>query len=277
MISKAVKVYDLEKAIDEKEWDCVPDYKAADERMYQVALKYRTYEKTDTVGEGSIVTAKLTSGIRKFNRTVRINVGLGLFDRDFEAEIIGKSCGVEYAVVRADEQVHYIVTEAERLVVPEVTDEMSAAEGIEGVKSAKQLYACFCAESLKKSVQDKVFLFMDEYFGTCEFVLSTEELTTLQRRELERCRSVAKGMGLIFDEMTGEQLQGAVGCSSIAEFKKMVDRLDVRLLQGASILCFLDGLDTEEVDVMQANELYYRLFDRVTDMATSRCMAEAGM
>ena len=277
MISKAVMVYDLEKAIDGKEWECVPDYKAADERMYQVALKYRTYEGTDTVGEGGIVTAKLISGVKKFNRTVRINVGLGLFDRDFEAELIGKSRGAEYVFMRGNEPVQYVVTKAERLIVPKVTDEMAAAEDIEGVTTAKQLYSFFCVESLRKSVQDRVFPFMDEYLGMCEFVLSEEELAMLQRHELDRCRSVAKSMGLVFDEMTGEQLQGAVGCSSIEEFKEMVNGLEARLLQGASVLCVMDGLDTDRVDVMQANELYYRLFDRVTDMVTDRCMAEAGM
>ena len=118
MKSKILNDYDLQKAIDEWHWKSSVDEGAVQENIYQVGLKFKSYQPQEDVWEGDIVTVRMSGGTKKFNRTAKIRVGNNLFDKTLESAIVGKKVGEEYACSHPTGEIRYTVLDSSRLIVP---------------------------------------------------------------------------------------------------------------------------------------------------------------
>ena len=116
--SKILNDYDLQKAIDEWHWKSSVDEGAVQENIYQVGLKFKSYQPQEDVWEGDIVTVRMSGGTKKFNRTAKIRVGNNLFDKTLESAIVGKKVGEEYACSHPTGEIRYTVLDSSRLIVP---------------------------------------------------------------------------------------------------------------------------------------------------------------
>lgn len=273
MKSTMLKSYDLQKAIDEWIWKSEVNEGAVQEDIYQVCLKYKTYQTQSDVWAEDIVSVKLSSQMKKFNRIVKIRVGSKLFDVSLEQELIGKNVGQEYVFQHESGEVKYTVLESKRLIVPFLTDEMAKAENIEGVTSMNGMIDYFRKQDLYDKIYGESYEFVDTFLNKCEFIISEEELHAYEEDEMERCRAIGREEGVDFDTMSEQEMLGAVGCRNIAEFRAMIRDLFTREMQGA---CYaVEKLGVKPVktfnDVLDG---YVVLLDEIRDRAMKKKMME---
>lgn len=272
MISRVLNVYDMERAVGEWNWRSVPDEGNVQENMYQVALKYRTYEPADRVWKDDLVTVEMASAIKKFDRTLKISVGRGMFDSAFEKELLDKCVGASDLYESGQGEVRYTVKDITRLIVPAVTDEMALAEQIEGVTTAQELYDHYRRQSLMEKLQDESFPFTDDYIGRCRFQIENSDLDEMCETEMERCRKISASLGMVFDEMSREQLLGAVGCENIPQFKSMIREYFQKTLRIGLVNSFLEGYDGERLTCRNIPENCIQFRSKVTDIALKKVL-----
>ena len=266
MNSAAVRMCGLSEFIRES---CVrpsPDAEKTEERIRQVRLKYHTYEEEDCVAKGDIVTLEMESPVKRYNRTVSVNTSFGLFDREIEEDLPGRKKGESYLFHKTDgTEIFCTVQRVSRPVVPELTDEMARKEETEGVSSAAELTAYYERQSVLEKARDLAYGAADTYLARCEFSVEEEEIAFLCARETERCRGIARSMGMNFDEMSPEQLGGAVGCASMEQFQAMIREYYGKVIRGALAELSLRGAGSGEVKTEEAADLYYALLNRIAE------------
>ena len=116
-----------------------------DEARYQKDLerilrRYGRKEDVAVVSEGDTVTLSCRSENPRFNKeNVTVPVGKGLFSKDLEAGLIGLPVGEPRSLDLNGTAVTLTVTKAIRTVLPELTDEVVASFGMEGVSNVAEL------------------------------------------------------------------------------------------------------------------------------------------
>ena len=263
MKSKVVGSFAVEAAVAAHPWKAEPDEKEAEDNLYQIALRYKHYEAVNTIAHGDIVTVTMESEARKFNRTAKLQVGGNLFDKQLEAELIGKTVGESGVCQHPTGYVRYTIVDAQRLIVPEVTDEMAKSAGIEGAETVDALRQHYVTESLKKALYDEIYYFVPEYLKKWQFKIEEADLYEMDEHEMERCRGISRSMGEVFDEMTEEQLLGAVGCPSIPAFREMIHGYHRKALQAMLVEAWFTGKNPAELTPEDANFYYGALFERI--------------
>lgn len=267
MKSKIIRMYNLEKAVSEWAWSRDRNEGIVQESIYQVGLKYKRYEPERFVQYEDIVALSMQGPTKKFNRKAKVRVGIGLFDREFEAELIGKEKGNSYCFEHTIGKVSYCIEDIQRLVVPLVDDEMARAEGIKGVTNERELREYFRAKAMKSQYVNESYAFVENFVGLCEYELSGNDLEDLVEKELNRCRAVSKKMGKVFDELPQEALLGAVGCRSISEFKEMLCSYYKKILCAAMYAAKMEGEEEERLPAEQLFDYYVKLLNKTAELA----------
>lgn len=263
MKSKVIASFAVEAAVAAFDWQAKPDWKAAEDNLYQIALRYKRYETVYTVASGDIATVRMEAEAKKFNRTAKLQVGGNLFDKQLEAELIGKAVGASGVCQHPAGPVRYTVVDAQRLIVPEVTDEMAQSAGIEGAETAEALRQHYVTESLKKELYNEVYDFLPAYLEKWQFAIEEADLYEMDEHEMERCRGISRSMGEVFDDMTEQQLLGAVGCPSIPAFREMIHGYHYKTLQAMLAEAWFAGRDPAELTPADGNPYYGALMERI--------------
>lgn len=271
MKSKLIKGYDLKQAVAEWRWQTGDAERTAQENMYRIGWKYKKSERQEEVWKGDIVTVSLRGNAKKFNRTTKIRVGAYLFDESLEKDFIGKQRGKTYAFLHETGEVLYRIEEIQRLVVPYVTDEMAAAEEIEGITTERELYRYYLTSALREKFSDESYVFLEKhYLLRCDFSIEAGDIGGMIEREMERCRGIAKRMNRIFEEMSEEELSGAVGCRNIDEFKKMLYGHYDKMLRSALVAAEMSGEDESKVTADNIFDYYKLLIEKTVNFALEK-------
>lgn len=263
MKSKVLNSSPLELAVAKYPWQAMPDQKKAQEQIYQIRLKYKHYEEGNVVESGDVAAVTMESEHKKFNRTLKLQVGSNMFDKELEAALVGKQVNTDYVLEHSVGTIRYRIGNIQRLVVPELDDEMAVQANIEGVSTAAALEQYYIEEELKKDLRNEAFDFLPDYLMQWDVELSPSELEEMDEREMERCRGISRSMDMVFDEMTEEQLLGAVGCHNIPEFRKMIHSYHRKALTAMLAEATISGKATEKLALTDANLYYGALLDRV--------------
>lgn len=274
MKSRVTQPYSVEEAVRAHTWNAKPDRRSAEDELYQVALKYKRYETVNRIDAGDIVSVAMQSGAKKFNRTVDLQVGGNLFDRLLEAELPGKQVGKEYRLAHPDGDMVYVVQNARRLNIPAVDADMVKELGIEGVETPEALRLHYLRESMKQELYNEVFGFVPELLQKWDFVIDEEDLSQMDEYEMERCRAIAVSKGMVFDEMTEEQLRSAVGCGNIQEFRAMTHEFHQKSLRTALAEAWLSGRTAAEMTPKDVYGLYAAFTDRIVRCALNQMKEE---
>lgn len=274
MRSKILRACDLMQAVQDFPWKARPDEKSADEKMYQIALPHKRYEQAETVAPGDVVSITMRAEHKKFNRTIKLQVGSNMFDRELEAALVGKMPNREYSLEHPVGTVAYCIGDIQRLVIPEVTDEMAVAAEMEGVHTARALRQYYLKQALKEELRNEAFGFVEKFLKQWEFSIDEAELDEMDEEEMERCRQISRSMNLVFDEMTEEQLLGAVGCHNIPEFRTMIHGFHTKVLSAALAEAAIGGADTAAIPVADTRVHYGALLNRVADCAMHLILEE---
>lgn len=267
MRSRVIRSAPVEVLVGQYAWKTMPDYQFADEQLYQVALKYKKYDAVNMIAAGDVAALILVSETKKFNRKLKLQVGANMFDRELETALIGAEAGKTITVSHSTGQITCTVDAIQRLVVPALTDEMAQQLQIDGVSCAAELREYYLDESLKKQLQDEVFDFIPILLDEWEFAIEEQDLSDMDEYEMERCRGISRSMGKVFDEMTEQELLGAVGCHNIPEFRAMIHEYHKKALSAMLAEAYLSGQDVSSLTPADANPCYGALMDRIVRCA----------
>ncbi len=243
------------------------------ESMDKVALKYHTYISADDINVGDIVSLKMSSDQKKFNRSIKLNVMSGMFDKDFEQFLVGKKKNELYTYIREGLSVNVTIEDITRLVIPDVNDEMAKKEGIEGVNTVAELEQYFLKNELRTGLTNEFYSnFVNFYIGKCEFEVDNQDIEYMIECEMNRCREIAKTMNMVFDEMTEDQLAGAVGCRTIAEFKIMLNKVYNKNLRVALTAAAIKGENGDMITYENVPDYFMWLRDKTIDLAIKKIL-----
>ena len=102
-------------------------------------LSRRTYAAVSTAQQGDIATLRLESENKRYNKdSIRLNLGLGLFDRELEKSVEGRSTGDLYETSAGGCAVKVTVVSLERKVSAELSDGFVRSLGIEDVSTVEE-------------------------------------------------------------------------------------------------------------------------------------------
>lgn len=142
---------DLRGALDELDPAVLPSDGEIDsilrKRLTKGDLVLTPLAPGECIREGDSVIFSAAGGTGKFNRPkLTVTVGQGLYSRDVEASMLGRRPGDSYDTPADGTPVHITIQEVRRKSVPEPTDEMAAAMGIEGVRTVAEYRAHLAGE-----------------------------------------------------------------------------------------------------------------------------------
>lgn len=142
---------DLRGALDELDPAVLPSDGEIDsilrKRLTKGDLVLTPLAPGECIREGDSVIFSAAGGTGKFNRPkLTVTVGQGLYSRDVEASMLGRRPGDSYDTPADGTPVRITIQEVRRKSVPEPTDEMAAAMGIEGVRTVAEYRAHLAAE-----------------------------------------------------------------------------------------------------------------------------------
>lgn len=252
MISRITKAASLEALLVADNWQPNIDDVDVQTQVRQYCLKFKEYQQCDSVADGDIVTAQLQSQDSFFNRTLKINVGKGFYDKEIEKSLLGMGLSQTKELLHSKAgKVVITITDIQRLAIPELTDELVCRNNEEGICTVEAFLKKIHRELAMEQIQEKAFYYIDALIEQSEFTIVSEEVDSLVEQEMNRCRSVAVGMGLVFDEMTEEELLGAVGQPDIPSFKLMLnDMMRVNICQ-ALLLHEWQGKDPDALEIIE--------------------------
>ena len=270
MRSKVIRPTSVEESVNQYSWNAKPDMQAVEDNLYQIALKHKRYEQVDTVQSGDIITVSLASQHKKFNRTIKLQLGGNLFDAQLEVALIGKRVAQSGAISHSLGEVAYEICQAQRLIVPSLTDKMALDAGVEGVRTVAQLKEHYLDESLKKQIYDEVYGFVPQHLAQREITIEEADLFDMDEHEMERCRAISRSMNQVFDEMTEQELLGAVGCPSIPAFREKIHDYHRQVLKSVLAEAWLTGKAVQELTPADVNDLRYAFMARITEYAMKK-------
>lgn len=274
MKSQVLRPASVEESVKQHIWNARPDMQAVADNLYQAALKYKRYEQADVVCTGDIVSVCMKSPHKKFNRTAKLQVGGNLFDAQLESALIGKCVGQCGTMEHPLGQIDYEIRDAQRLIVPALTDEMACNVGLQGVRTVAHLRDHYLDESLKKAIYDEVYYFIPACLEQWEFAIQEADLYDMDEYEMERCRAISRSMGEVFDEMSEQRLLGAVGCPSIPAFREMIHEYHRQTIKVVLAEAWLTGKNMATVTPDDVNDLRYAFTERVTKYAMKKIKEE---
>lgn len=238
----------------------VPDEEALEREMQRLVNPHIRWEPGQRAAKGDLVACRLESACPRFNKeNVRFAAGSGMFHKELEALSIGMCVGETRELELPEGAVKLTVTAVTNRVVPEPSDEMAAALGLEGVSDLEEYRAYLLEQQREKfrneAAYEPVAYLKKEVLRQSEFVLHKEDWRAAVERRLERCRTLFRQEGLVMEELTPEQFDGRIPVKSYHELVSMLqnDEWD-------SLLMYLLGRHYAESDGFSVSEEGYEAY-----------------
>lgn len=169
-----------------------------DQKLYQRDLqnflrRFAVTEDAGDVGPQDMVTLTRTSENQRFNKPhMTIRVGLGLFSRELEQQILGWKKGQSGTVTVKSQPVGVTVESIRRERLPEVDDALAARCGIPGIHTAEDIHTYCKGKQLEEALEepaDEAFAHLvREVFAASEFALDPEETAISRERMAEEMK-----------------------------------------------------------------------------------------
>lgn len=272
MRSKIIRAASIDEILERDGWAPQIDENQVRRQVDQYCVKYKAYQPGDTVAEGDIVSVELQSEEARFNRRVKINVGKGFFDRELEEKLTGLKCGESAVISHSSGEITVRVTDIQRLVIPELTDELARRGDLDGVHTAEEFRSRIRRKLAEEQITNRAYDCLAKAVAESEFAFDEAELSDIVEREMDRCREIARENDMVFDEMTEEQLLGAVGQPDIPSFKQMVREMGADEIGGVLLHLRWVGQDktAEEASVAELHERYGDAIAWLTEKITAK-------
>ena len=241
---------DLRKYLDTLDPAGIPSDKEIDDAVMKRLTKSHIVLTELSAGEavqaGDTVTLRLESALPKFNKAkLPVTVGTGLYDKELEAALVGKTVGESGTVAKNGETVAYEILSAKRKTVPAPTDAMAAEQGIEGADTVEKFRAHLAEEKISFAVGSMAGQIMQDMLQDAETdEPADEELDRLGELEAGFFKKIyLEEKGIDLDQLSPEEFQSNMGCGSFADFVAM--RRDWYKVKVKQCLALGSALDVE--------------------------------
>ena len=194
---------------------------AVKKRLTKAHIALKELPEGETVQAGDTVMLRTESALPKFNKAkLPVTVGTGLYDKELEAALVGKTVGESGTVSKNGETVAYEIISAKRKFVPALTDAMAAEQGIEGVNTVEKFRAHLAKEKTDFALGGMAGEVMEAMLRDVETdEPASEDLDRLGELELRFFKVMfLKEKGIDLDKLTPEEFRENLGCGSFEEF-----------------------------------------------------------
>lgn len=236
-------------------------------QLKRIMRANKTVENVLVIEKGDVAVIDLESSLERYNRTkLTLTVGSGLFDKELESQLIGKTVGETFEmIVKEIAVVKVTVISGKRTVFPAPTDEAvkayaATAQDMEGVGTVAQFREHVKQQYYKEKKQDIIFGTMNEmqdYVLThSDWEFDPGELKEMYNSMMNDMEQMAQeSCNKSFAEMTDEDIARE---TNLPTKEALLDELQIESERSVAALLFViasNGMDTAKVDMEQAYEL----------------------
>lgn len=243
---------------------CPEEY--MEKQLRRIVRANKTVENVPVIEKGDVAVIDLESSLERYNRTkLTLTVGSGLFDKELESQLIGKTVGETFELTVKDITVKVTVISGKRTVFPAPTDEAvkayaSTAPDMEGIETVAQFREHIKQLYYKEKKQDIIFGTMNEmqdYVLThSDWEFDPGELKEMYSSMMDDMEQMAQeSCNKSFAEMTDEEIARE---TDLPTKEALLDELQIQSERSVAALLFVaasHGMDTAKVDMEQAYEL----------------------
>lgn len=245
-------------------------------QMKHLTRGYKTTKPVEKLEKGDVAVLSLESQLEKFNRpAVFVTVGGGLFDKAFEATLIGRLVGETFETIVAEKSVRVTIKQANRTVFPEPTDEMAAAYALDhdefaGILTVAEYRNRIIDTYLADKRREVKFGAMDAIIG---YVL-THSLWNFDEEEIQKLISQGKAdiderlsqEGKVFDDLTDEEVRLIFGLSSKEEVPQALLGFSEQRIATMLWMAAMTGKDASEYSLEDLeNESNWDFLEKFVD------------
>lgn len=185
-------------------------------------------EKTEAkeVEKQDIVTLSCSSRNPKFQKEhLVVRVGLGLYSKELETELVGLSVQETQVVMVGGSEVEVTIEKILREVTPELTDELAVRSGLTEVKNAEDVRT-YCRykqyDDLLEEPADEAFSYLaGQVVKNSVFELDAEELAVAKEKACVSLETNSMFEGKHFADVTEEECAAAFGVSKQVIMQQM--------------------------------------------------------
>ncbi len=241
-----------------------------DEKQYEHDVlnfrkRFATVVQADRVADQDHVTLSCQSPIPRFNKQhIVVRIGLGLFTKELEQQLIGAAVGQDVTATVKGDPVTVQIESISRQLIPELTDDLVKSAGIDGVDTVEDAYFWCKGHQFDEELEDQA----DEVFAyiagrvieTSEFELDESELAITYAGNLSILKNSSALAGRSLDELSDDEFQEAFWMprSSMEEHLRITA---VGSLKSAVIGCILMEQAGKAVTMEQYEADIARLVD----------------
>lgn len=262
-----------------------------DERKYQRDMqnfrkRFATVVEADEVADQDNVTLSCCGASSRFNKQhVTVRVGIGLFSKDLEQQMIGMSVGETKKFIVKEEEVTVTVEKISRQLLPELTDELVKQAGIEGVETVEDAQFWCKGHQFDEELEnqaDEVFAYVaGKVMEDSQFELDAEELEASYQSVSKILKGCSALEGKSIDELTEEEFEetfymprsgmeahlrmtaeGSLKAATIgAVLMEQAGKVVTEEQYEQDILRRMDGTDRSEEEIRKENTLTMFMID----------------
>lgn len=193
-----------------------------DEDRYEKDLlnfrrRFSTVEEAGEVAAQDMVTLSCKSGSKRFCKEhITIRIGMGLFSKELENQLIGWKVGQSGTVTVKEQPVLVTVEGIRRENLPEVDDALAERCGIPGIQTAQDIHK-YCkgkqfADALEGPADDAYAYLSRTVLDTSEFELEEKELQFAREKMVQALYDNSMFADGGFDRMPNESFLEIFGC-----------------------------------------------------------------
>lgn len=247
-------------------------------RLTKGALVLTILGADEPIQEGDAVIFSVTGGTGKYNKPkLMVTVGQGLYNKDIEAGMIGRHTGDSYGAQAEGTAVSITIQEVRRKTVPELTDEMAAAMGIEGVSTVAEYKAHLTNELIFNIVYPAAGRITEKLVEQAAPQEPDQAvIDTLGDLEWDVfCMMFKKDKNIDLEQLTPEELMEWLRCTNKEDFKNQRGEWYSIKAKWCVVLAAALGVDlTGDLDPLvkyeALNKLQMMMADRVREELKGR-------
>ena len=191
------------------------DEQQIDNEVKQLALRYAKEEQVDTVSEGDLVCAKADQKSYPDGRTILVYTGLQMPEAEVAADaLIGKHPGEKTETVLNGKNVTLTIEKIVRRTPVEVTDELAAGMGLEGVTDLESYKICLrnqmkADQQMEKSKEITRYI-LDQMVANSTFAYNKAEMEKYVQAELKKYQQELSEYGDEMEDVPEDEIKEGI-------------------------------------------------------------------
>ncbi len=232
--------------------------------LHRLLNPYKELVQVDTVQPGDAVTLDLESGLAKFNRKgLSILVGKNLFDRELEAQLMGKGKEI-FGIAVQNTPVQVEIKSISRQVYPELTDELVRTKlgGTDAGSFLSRLRKDVIARKQEEAINQEVQRLLDAVISGSTWALDEEEIAHYVAEYLSHSEAQLASQGLSWETMTGRDYRSFFGPIGSKEELEAYLQKEVQTALARKLLsCHLSLLDARKLSAGEVQESVWTVLE----------------